>query len=182
MLTSGTALAAVPEPATASAIDGEGASLAAAVKFVDLLQMERLLDDMVGNLQSLFADNVIAAIERDQTQASYLKTLFENGRGGRERFSAILGEEFRAAMRSKYPTMKNTAAAEYARLFSLRELNELTAFFSTGVGAKWHALSPKVEKSMSQWGERAGMEAGGTALMNALKRADTEMLAKGNSQ
>lgn len=182
LLTPAIAYAApVPSASTAS-VNEKTPALSEAGKLVDVLDMERLLDDLFGNLQGLFAGNVIAALERDQTQASFLKNLFENGRGGREKFAALLGEEFRAAMRAKYPDMKQTAAAEYARLFTVQELQELVAFFSTGTGAKWRSLSPQVEKAMGQWGERAGMEAGGTALMNALKRADTEMLGKGSSQ
>lgn len=175
-----TALAATPAAPSSASANSE--TLAAANRLVDLMQLDRVMDGMFGDLKGLFADNVIAALERDQTQASYLKTLFENGRGGREKFASILGEEFRAAMQSKYPAMKSVAAAEYSKLFALQELNELAAFFSSGVGAKWQAISPQIEQSVGQWGERAGMEAGSAALVNALKRADSEMLAKGNSQ
>lgn len=172
-------------PAAQAQPNAQTASLGAvaeASKLVDQLEFERVLDSMFGNLQGIFADNVVAAMERDQKQASYLGDLFQNGRGGRERFSAILGEEFTKAMRAKYPGMKQAAADEYARLFTAEELSALTAFFSSGVGEKWRSLSAQIEAAMGKWGERAGMEAGGTALMNALKRADTEMLAKGNSQ
>ena len=53
LLTPGMALA-VPSASTPS-VSEKSPALSEAIKLVDILDMERLLDDMFGNLQGLFA-------------------------------------------------------------------------------------------------------------------------------
>ena len=157
-------------------------TLKSAEQVVRLLDMERAMDNMFNDMKGLFAENVIAALERDAAQSDYLRHLFTDGRGGRERFVQILGDEFVKSLQTHYGDMRKAAAEAYAQQFTDKELKELITFFSSGVGQKWRDKSPQIEAVMGQWGERAGMQAGSVALGAALQRAEVEMLGKGTGQ
>ena len=146
------------------------ASVTAASALVEKLQLERVLDNMFVNLKGMFAENVIATMMRDDRNGNG-KQFFDSIPGGRDRFADILGEEFLTALRRQYPDFKSTAANEYAEAFTLKELDSLNMFFSSGVGEKWLAVSPQVEKSMGEWGQKAGMTAGAEAVSAAIARA-----------
>lgn len=169
----GTLAAFVVSVTPISAIAGDAPSalhLAAATTLIEKLQMERSLDQMFVNLKGMFAENVIATMLRDDSNGSS-KRFFDSIPGGRDRFADILGEEFVTSLRRHYPDFKKTASDEYAKAFTLEELNSLNAFFASGAGEKWLALAPQMEKTMGEWGEKAGMQAGAEAVTAAIARA-----------
>ena len=147
---------------------GDPARVQLAASLVEKLDVQRTVDTMLNDLKGLFADNAIAAIEREN------RDFFQTRPGGRERFNEILGEEFLVAMRARYPDLKKMTAQQYASFFTAQELQELQQFFSSGVGSKWLNVSPQLEGAMSKWGESAGTMAGAEAFVAALKRADAE--------
>lgn len=170
-------------PVSAIAEDGSPSAqkLAAASALVEKIELERVLDNMFVNLKSMFADNVIATMQRDDGNGAG-KRFFDSLPGGRDRFARILGDEFLTAIRRQYPDFKNAASNEYAKAFTLDELNSLNAFFSTGAGEKWLAISPQVEKAMGQWGEKAGMQAGSEAVTAAIAQAQKTPSSEGEAK
>jgi hypothetical protein len=148
------------------------ANIEAATTLIDKLDLERTLDSMFLNLKSMFAENAIAAMTRDDSDGK-MRDFFNALPGGRDRFSQILGDEFLAALRRQYPEMKVAMAKEYAAAFTQEELGSLNGFFSTGAGQKWLAISPKLEKSMGEWGRKAGMKAGAEAFAAAIKQIES---------
>lgn len=171
----------IPVPAMAADAAPSAQNLAAASLLVEKIQLERTLDQLFVNLKGMFAENVIAAMQRDDGNGAG-KRFFDNIPGGRDRFSRILGDEFLAALRRRYPEFKNATSDEYAKAFTLDELNSLNAFFSSGAGEKWLALSPQIEKAMGQWGEKAGMQAGAEAVTAAIARAQKTPSSEGEAK
>lgn len=170
-----TLLAAAPVRAAA---DTQQPGLNEAKELIELMKVESTIDMMFEKLGPLFGENVASSLERNQAQAMHMSEI-KGKPGGRERFVAILGEEFLQAMRARYPDMKATAAKEYAGQFTPQELSSLTAFFRSGAGAKWLEKSPAMQASLSKWGEQAGQQAGSVAVVAALARADKEILGMG---
>lgn len=155
------------------AAEASPAANAEATALVEKIEIERVLDSMFVSLKSVFAENAIAGMTRDDSGGE-MQNFFNSLPGGRDRFAQILGDEFLEALRRQYPEMKAAMAKEYATAFDLEELKALNIFFSTGVGQKWQATSPKIEKSMGEWGRKAGMKAGAEAFSAALKRIEAE--------
>ncbi len=158
--------------------DPTSAGEQAAKNLVERLELERKLDSMFGDVKQLFATSVIGEILRDDKSGN-MAQMFERLPGGRDRFAEILGDEFVNAMRTRYPDFRAEAARHYAAIFTIAELNELNVFFSSGVGAKWQASSPAIEKAMNEWGQKAGMKAGAEAFAAAMERVEGEQKGKG---
>ncbi|MPT48317.1 MAG: DUF2059 domain-containing protein [Sphingobium sp.] len=150
--------------------DSPANRLEAANALVAMLDMERTLDSMFANLKSLFAENVVANMSRDPKGAEF----FNKVEGGRDRFSAVLADEFLAGLRARYPEFRAAAGKEYAKQFTVQELQQLTAFFGSGVGEKWRMVAPNIEKSMSAWGEQVGQKVGMEAMMTVMTRFQDE--------
>jgi hypothetical protein len=167
-------------PAHAAERGPSAGNIEAAAALVEKLELERVLDSMFSTLKNMFAENAIAAMTRDDSEGK-MRDFFNALPGGRDRFAQILGDEFLEALRRQYPEMKMAMAKEYAAAFNRTELEELTGFFSTGVGQKWQAVSPQVEKSMGEWGRKAGMKAGAEAFAAAIKRLENGQ-ADGNGE
>lgn len=145
------------------------------------MQIERVLDSMFVNLKTMFAENAIAAMMRDDS-GQRMDGFFSSIPGGRDKFSQILGDEFLSAMRRQYPEMKSVLAKQYMTAFSSDEIKSLNSFFSTGAGQKWLEISPKVEKAMGEWGQKAGMKAGAEAFSAAIKRVEAAQSGKGETK
>lgn len=156
-------------------------NFAAASALVEKIQLERALDDMFVNLKGMFAENVVATMQRDDGNSAG-KRFLDGVPGGRDRFVRILGDEFLTALRRHYPDFKKTTANEYAKAFTLDELNSLNAFFSSGAGEKWLTVSPQVEKAMGEWGEKIGMQAGAEAVTAAIARAQKTPSSEGEAK
>jgi len=173
------ALVLLPQPAWAAEKTED--TYAAATALVEKLQFERVLDNAFVGLKDMFAANAIAGMLRDDKDGS-MAQMFTVIPGGRDRFAEILGDEFLHSLRRQYPGFKADAAQQYTQIFSLDELDELNIFFSTGVGEKWLANSPKVERAMKLWGQKAGMKAGLEALTATIQRIESGQNDKEVSQ
>src|SRR3546814_6425381 len=73
--------------------------------------------------------------------------LLANGEGGHDRFVAILSQEFMTSLKVRYPEIEAAVAQEYAARFTAAELDEITAFYSSGTGAKVLRLMPDIQRS-----------------------------------
>lgn len=157
------------------------AKLAAATVLVEKLDLDRTVDNMFMSLRNVFAENAIAMMLRNDGDGN-IKRFFASLPGGQDRFAQVLGDEFQAAMRRQYPEMEKVAAEQYASVFTADELGTLNSFFSTGVGQKWLAVSPKLQKIMSDWGRNAGMKAGAEAMAAAIKQIETKKSDTGDTK
>lgn len=165
------ALAQQAKPAASGADAAtDPARLAQARGLVAMLDLDRTLDSMFVNLKPLFAENVVGNMSRSSEGAEF----FNKIRGGRDRFSQVLGDAFLEGLRTRYPDFKEAAAQEYARLFTTAELEQLSAFFRSGVGEKWRASAPVLEQSMGKWGQQIGSQVGMEAMMAVMKRFEDE--------
>jgi len=170
-------------PVSAIAEDGSPSAqnLAAASALVEKIELERVLDNMFVNLKGMFAENVVATMQRDDSNGAG-KHFLDSVPGGRDRFARILGDEFLASLRRRYPDFKKTTANEYAKAFTLDELNSLNAFFSSGAGEKWLSIAPQVEKAMGEWGEKIGMQAGAEAVTAAIAQVQKMPSSEGKAK
>ena len=163
----------VTQAAPPKAIDP--AALASAKKLLGMMHLDATIDHMMGSLVPVMAPAVLGALEHnDATQATMQK--MESQPNGRERLMVIFSEEFLKSFRTRYPAIIEAAAQEYAAVFTAQELDQAIAFYSTGTGAKFLALSPQLQQAVGVRAGQVGREAGSEAGYHAMQRAVQEML------
>jgi hypothetical protein len=135
-----------------------------------MMHVDQTIDRMMAPLVSVIAPAVLGALEHDQATQGTMQAM-ESQPNGRARLTAIFSEEFLKAFRARYPAILDGAAQEYAAVFTAKELDQAIAFYSTGTGAKFLALSPQLQQTVGaragQIGREAGMEAGQRAMLRA---------------
>lgn len=175
----GIAMPAPAQPAPQAAAEAANpARLAAARQLVGLLNLEQTFDQMFVPLMPVFAQAVIGALQGDPDTRDAMRVLLEKGEGGQDRFVTILSQEFFRSLRARYPDLKESAAAEYAKTFSESELRDLIAFYTSGTGAKMLSLAPDLQKRLAAAGQEIGRKAGEEAGRRAFERAEQEMLPR----
>jgi hypothetical protein len=180
---SAAAQADVPPPAPAPLLSAptaprkpvDPAALASAKKLLAMMHMDQLIDRLMTQMVSLMAPAVIGTLEHDETTRAAMEKL-ESQPNGRARLVAIFSEEFLKSMRARYQEVIDGAAQEYATLFTAQELDQTTAFYSSGAGAKFLALSPQLQQAVGVRAGEIGREAGIEAGQRAMKRAMQEIL------
>lgn len=184
-ISTGVALAiAVPHPAQAqsqspSALASDAANrgtIATANKLLELTRVEQTLDFSFQSLLPTFAQAVIGSAGASEEAKAFIQRLLAKP-NGRARLEQLLREEFQASLRRRYPVLMRKIAERYAAAFTEAELQQLIAFYSSGVGAKSLILIPQLQQSLSQDGELVGREAGAEAGARAFDRAEDELLA-----
>jgi hypothetical protein len=168
--------AGTPSTPTESSASIDPARLDAAQRLIGTMNIDDTLDRMFVSLAPLFADGVIGRLSQDPQTEAAVDNLVNNGEGGHDRLVAILSQEFMTSLHSRYPQLKKEIAREYAVDFTAAELDEITAFYSTGTGAKVLRLMPEIQKKIAAAGEKIGQEAGQEAGARAFDRAAREML------
>lgn len=151
------------------------AVLASAKKLLAMMHVDAVIDQMMTDLVPLMAPAVMNALEHGDTTRTAMQKM-ETQPNGRERLMVIFTEEFQKAFRSCYPAMIGAAAEEYAAVFSAPELDQAIAFYSTGAGAKFLALSPRLQQVVGNRSRQIGQEAGRAAGFRAMQRAVQELL------
>ncbi|MCM8732242.1 DUF2059 domain-containing protein [Hephaestia sp. GCM10023244] len=166
--------AASPVVESAAAVDP--AALAAAADLLATMKLDDTLDRMFVGMSPLFAESVIGMLSQNPATKTSVDNLLANGEGGHDRFVAILSQEFMTALKARYPEIKTAVAREYAARFTAVELDEITAFYSSGTGAKVLRLIPEIQQVTAAAGSAIGEKAGEEAGRRAFERAEREML------
>ncbi|WP_425228564.1 DUF2059 domain-containing protein [Sphingomonas sp.] len=164
-------------PTVTVAPDTDPARVAAATRLIALMHLDATLDRLFAQLTPVFAQGVIGALSGDESGRTLLAAL-DAKPDGRERFSAILSQEYLASIRRRYPEIERGAAAEYAAAFTREELEAIAAFYSSGAGAKLLRLQPELQQRMSARGQGLGRVAGAEAGERAVTRATREILGR----
>lgn len=164
----------VPPPPVVAA-PADPARLAAAARLVELVNLDATLDRTFVALAPVFAQAVIGIVTEDAGTRQVIAAI-DAKPDGRRRFVAILSQEYMRAIRSQYPALKQGAAAEYAALFTLDELEAITAFYGTAAGAKLLRLMPDLQERLAKRGNMLGQGAGEVAGRRAMERATHEIL------
>src|SRR3546814_6388071 len=82
------------------------------------------------------------------------------------------------SLKVRYPEIEAAVAQEYAARFTAAELDEITAFYSSGTGAKVLRLMPEIQQVTAAAGRTIGQKAGEEAGRRAFERAGREMLKR----
>ena len=167
-------VAAAPTPPPVSA-NSEAPRLAAARRMIALFNLDDTLDRIYVQLSPVMAKAVIGILADDERAKPAMTTIMSRENGS-ERFVAIMSQELMTEMRSHYPELKERAAKQYAAAFTLDELTALTAFYSSGPGAKALRLMPELQRQMALEGQEIGRTAGSEAGKRAFERAAREIL------
>lgn len=167
------ATAAPPAPSTAAV---DPARVDAAKRLIDTMQIDRTLDALFLQLSPSFAQSVIGVLATDADTKGVIDRLVTAAPENRDRMVAILSQEFLTSVKRQYPGFKTQMAREYAAAFTLDELNAITAFYSSGPGAKALAIMPQLQAKMATAGQSLGRIAGEEAGARAFKRIEEEML------
>jgi hypothetical protein len=93
-----------------------------------------------------------------------MEGLIERANPGHEKeIRDFVAKYYMPEVRRRLPEFAGLMAEEYARCFTVKELDQLIAFFRTDVGQKMVALQPKLMKDGMQlgreWGEKVAGEA-----------------------
>jgi hypothetical protein len=166
-----TAPAAAPAP-----MNTAPNQIAAAAKLVDLLRIEATLDTVFVQLSPGFAPSVIGVLATDARTKGTIEKLIDAAPENRDRMLAILSAEFLASVKRRFPEFKREIAKEYATAFTMAELEAITAFYSSGPGAKALAIMPQMQAKLATAGQAIGRVAGEEAGSRAFKKIEEEML------
>lgn len=158
-----------PAPPAASTPTSDKAAIAAAQRLLDATGIERQYDDILAKMIPLMAHQVFGSLKDNVTVPAKLRTFLadEENRG---RATRIFNEEAAAAFRARYPTMRDATAREYARIFTAQELDELTAFYATPLGAKALRSVPEIQNQLMPIGVAAGADAGRIAMTRMVEK------------
>ncbi len=161
---------------TATTASAEDPKVSAALKLLDLTGYEQQLDFMFQTLNPLFAQSVIGMLQADPASKAMVDRLISQGKGGQARLTAILSEEFAKSVKLQYPSMKASAAREYAAVFSMDELEAMADFYRSPAGLKSLKVLPDLQRKIGAAGEQFGRVAGEEAGRKGFQRAIEEML------
>jgi uncharacterized protein len=92
-----------------------------------------------------------------------MEGLIERANPGREAdIRDFMTKYFLPEIRKRLPEMEDIMAAEYARYFTIGDMDQMIAFYRSDVGRKVIAVQPKLAKELyalgSSWGERVAEE------------------------
>ncbi|MGW8134723.1 DUF2059 domain-containing protein [Sphingomonas zeae] len=152
-----------------------GGRIETARALVAKMKLDQMLDFQFANLMPLVTGNLLGAMQTMSDAPNGVKPLLATPEG-RAKVSAIVSEEMMAAMRARYPDIREAAAEEYRRNFSEDDLKAITAFFNTPAGQHWLALQPQLQQRLAEFGKGMGRDAGMAAFPKI--RARIEALAK----
>lgn len=144
-------------------------------QLVSVLKIDETLETTFVALAPLFGAQVIAELERQPSTKAMVTQFAANGRSGRERMEAILGEEFMSEMRKSFPQIKARMAEIYRAKLSETELDALLQFYSSSAGAKLMAIQADLASTLKQEGEKIGAKAGMAAMPRAFERIEAEL-------
>lgn len=160
---------AISPPTGSTAIDP--LRMAAAEKLVVALRIEAQYDAIFGRLIPAMSTQIFDNLSNNvQVPVSLRNHLADPAhlRDARQRFSQLAV----AAFKSRYPQMIKATAAEYAREFSVDELNELAAFYATPLGQKALSVLPAIQQRLFPIGEAMGREVGREVMLKVLDEID----------
>src|SRR3546814_11426494 len=114
-------------------------------------------------------------VRQNPASKAGVDNLLANGEGEHDRFVAILSQEFMTSLKVRYPEIEAAVAQEYAARFTAAELDEITAFYSSGTGATVLRLMPEIQQGTAAAGRTIGQKAGEEAGRPNGKAAGREM-------
>ena len=157
----------VPNPPATTAVDP--ARLMAAERLLNATNIERMYDSMFTQMIPLMTVQVFGGLKDNVKVPTALRT--ELAKPEREaEAERIFAAEVLKGFKAEYPTMKAATAREYAAVFTVDEMNQLTAFYATPVGQKTLTTLPQLQAKIMPIGMRAGVKVGETAIRNTIER------------
>lgn len=164
------------QPPSAAAGDAANrGSIATATKLLVLTRVEQTLELSFRSILPAFAQAVIGSAGASEEGKALIARITAQP-NGRARLEQLLRDEFQASLRRRYPVLMRKMAERYAEAFNEAELQQLIAFYSSGVGAKWLILLPQLQQSLSKDSEAVGREAGAEAGARAFDQAEDEFV------
>ncbi|MBX3594930.1 DUF2059 domain-containing protein [Sphingomonas sp.] len=151
------------------------ATIASAQKLLAQMGTEQQLDQQFAALAPMMAKSAMAQLEAGEQSRALFTELTGGDYARKQKLEAIFAEEYLKATRAQIPRMLSEYAREYAATFSKTELDGLTAFFASGIGAKYVAASPALQTRLTGIGQRIGMEVGMVAVPKAIERGRAEI-------
>lgn len=88
----------------------------------------------------------------------------------RDHASRVFAEEAMNGFRARYDDMRKATAREYAAAFSVDELDQISAFYSSPVGRKALRTLPELQGKLLPIGMRIGEDVGKSAMLRTIER------------
>lgn len=152
-------------------------------KLLDAMGSKAAFDRVFEPLAPLFAQAVLGKLADSPTgMAALAKINAQPGGTGRAGFERLLQTEFLTGVRARYDDLLDKSARHYAEQFSLAEIDQLTTFYSSGVGAKYIRIQPELQQMIKVDSSAIGAEVGAQAGAKAYDEALRGMGAKGSGE
>lgn len=161
---------ATAQPNTARSEQVDEARLTAARELLRVQGVGVLMQKMYRDLAPAMALSVIGEMATDDQGKSFLERVEQRGDDAKGELARLVAEEFLASMTRRIPQLLERFAAEYARRFTQKELDDALAFFASPSGTRFIELQPQLQERGRQIGIDLGRDAGREAVEAALKR------------
>lgn len=146
-------------------------------KLVEAMGTDQTLANMIAVMQPTVGKQVLYELENNPETKAMMGNVIGT-KVSRDRAEAIISDEFTTEFRKSFPEIKAKLAQYLDSKFTDAEIDELIRFYSSGVGAKYIALQPEMQKTMQQVGMSVGMKAGMAAIPRAMERIEAEAKGK----
>jgi uncharacterized protein len=158
----------IPAAPPATPAQPDAATIAAADRLLGVMQIERQYDTILAQIIPLTIAQLTTQVRDNVQVPDALRThLADDNR--RAAFTAMLTAEVTREFRARYATMRRQTAVEYARTFTLADLEALSAFYTSTVGAKALAEMPGLQQRLMPLGMQMGMAAGQAAMARTVQ-------------
>jgi hypothetical protein len=161
---------ATAQPNTAKSEQVDEARLTAARELLRVQGVGVVMQKMYRDLAPAMALSVIGEMATDNDGKLLLERIEQRGDGAKGELARLVAEEFLASMTRRIPQLLERFAAEYARSFTQKELDDALAFFASPSGARFVELQPQMQERGREIGMDLGRDAGREAVEAALKR------------
>lgn len=155
-------------PTTAETIAVDPARLAAATRLLDALDLDQQYDSIFKQLIPVMTVQVFGSLKDNVTVPTALRA--ELAKPDREaEAERLFASETLSGFKAEYPTMKAATAREYAAVFSIDEMDELTAFYVSSIGRKTLLVMPQLQAKIVPIGMAVGSKVGEAAFRKTIE-------------
>lgn len=156
-------------PASATTTFVAPARLAAAERLLDATNLDGMYNSIFKQLIPIITVQVFGSLKGNVKVPMRLRA--ELTKPEREaKAERIFATETLRGFKAEYPTMKAATAREYAAVFTIDEMDQLTAFYQSTVGQKTLLVMPQLQAKTMPFGMQVGRKVGEAPFLTTIER------------
>jgi hypothetical protein len=155
--------------APTAAVSVDPVRVSAAEQLLNAMKIEQSYDSMFMQIIPLMTVQIFSGLKDNIKVPVTLRN--ELAKPEREAAAErIFAAEVLKGLKAEYPSMKAKTAREYASVFTVDELKQLSAFYASPVGQKTLTVMPQLQAKIMPIGMQAGRKVGEAAFTTTMKR------------